>query len=362
MIYFIADAGFSGGPIQLLHLLENLDKRKYSAVLISPKGFLSEKAEKLGFKWVKFDYNKGLFPVRLRKFSKILKECLTGQDILHCMGVKAGHFSRMANKKLQLPLIYTEHNWTKDYKLNQNWRAPFQLRMMKNLNKYTTYTVCVSEAVQDFLISKKITTEEESGVIYNGVVFGKIQRRKKYDPVVIGTIAALHKRKGIVYLLEAVSKLKKKSQHKIILKIIGSGPEEGFLKQHSVDLEINFDIQWLAEREDLSDFWSSINIYVQPSLDESFGMAVVEAMGYKIPVISTTAGALPEIVGESGLLVEPANSDEIVKAIENVINNVTIREENVEAAYKIVKKKFSVKRMVDEYDHLYTHFFTQYYR
>ena len=185
------------------------------------------------------------------------------------------------------------------------------------------------------------------------VNFKKVKKRTNLKPVVIGTIASLHKRKGLIFLFEALSKLKKKGENKIILKIVGKGPEEVFLKQHSVDLGTNFDIQWLGVREDLTDFWSNINIYIQPSLDESFGMAVGEAMGYKIPVIATTAGALPEIVGDSGLLVEPGNSENLVRAIENVINNKTIREENVQKAYERASKEFTVKRMVRNYTDLY---------
>jgi len=351
IIFLIADSDFTGGPIQMLHLIENLDKRQFSFVVIAPSGFLIKKLKAGGIKSIEFDFKKRLFGVR--KLNKIIKENLTNRDIIHCQGVKAGHFGRLANKKFKLPLIYTEHNWTKDYKLPQNWRAFFQLKMMKSMNKYTSHTVCVSQAVQNFLISKRIVTADDSSVIYNGVKFRDIKKREDEDPIVLGVIASLHKRKGLIYLFEAMSKLKNVRDKKIILKIVGAGPQEGFLKQHSVDLGINFDIQWLGVREDLTDFWSNINIYVQPSLDESFGMAVAEAMGYKIPVISTTAGALPEVVGDTGLLVEPGNSEELVKAIQNVINNKTIREENIERAYKKVKHYFSVDNMVAEYERLY---------
>lgn len=349
----IADAGFSGGPMQMLHLLENLDQKNFELIVIAPEGYISEKLKSNGIKYINFDYKKQKFLTN--RVTKLIKQELKNRAILHCHGVQAGHFGKKANKKLKLPLVYTEHNWTKDYKLPQQWRAPMQLRMMKNLSKYTTFTVCVSHAVQEFLVKKKIVTYENSGVIYNGVDFKKMKKRNEMKPIVIGTIASLHKRKGLVYLFEAMAKIKKQGKYKMIAKIAGAGPEEVFLKQHSVDLGINFDIQWLGVREDLTDFWSNINIYVQPSLDESFGMAVAEAMGYEIPVIATTAGALPEIVQDAGLLVEPANSEQLVKAIENVINNKTIRQENIKKAYSIAVHNYAIKHMVGEYADLYNH-------
>ena len=142
LIHLIADSGFSGGPIQLLRLIENLDK---------------------SYKLLEFNYKKGLFVSR--KIRNIIQSEINPRTIIHCHGVQAGYFGRTANKKFRIPLVYTEHNWTKDYKLPQNWRAPIQLRMMKRLSKYTTFTVCVSRAVQEFLLRKKIVNLENSGVI-----------------------------------------------------------------------------------------------------------------------------------------------------------------------------------------------------
>lgn len=353
IIFSIADAGFTGGPIQLLHLLENLDKKKYEFVVISPIGQLSKRLKKLGIKHYNYDFTRGLF--QLRKLRKIIdaETKIKKRTLLHAQGVKAGAFTKRANKKLNLPLIYTEHNWTQDYKLPQNWRRGYQLSNLRKLSRYTSWTVGVSNAVRDFLLFMRITTEDSSSVIYNGVKFKELQKRQNWSPVVVGTIASLHKRKGLVFLLEAIAKFSETNSEKIILKIIGEGPEKLFLKQHAVDLGINFSIQWLGEREDLAEFWSGINIYAQPSLDESFGMATAEAMGYEIPVVATTAGALPEIVEDGGLLVEPGNSEELAKAIENIVNNKGIREENVKAAKERVQKVFAVERMAKEYEKLY---------
>ncbi len=351
IIYMIADAGFSGGPIQLYHLVSSIDLNVYEPIVIAPEGNLKEKLVKLKVPYYDFTFQRGLR--NWLKFQAIIKPLLQDSVIIHCHGVRAGYFGRRLNKKLRLPLVYTEHNWTKDYTLSQNWRRYYQLRELKKLNKYTTHTVAVSKAVRDFLVEKHIVDKENVSVIYNGVDFKSIKRRTEFSPVVLGTIASLHKRKGLVYLFETLAKLKKHHNDKFILKIVGGGPQEAYLKQHSVALGINFDVQWLGEIQDLEEFWSSINIYVQPSLDESFGMAVAEAMGYKIPVVATTAGALPEIVGDAGLLVRPTDTDQLAKAIENIVHNHTIRTDNVEKAYKQVRKNFTIDKMAEKYQKLY---------
>ncbi len=352
IIHLIADSGLTGAPIQLFNLLQNIDRKKYELLVVCPQGQLQQKLDTINVEYKTFEFNRSLFASR--KLHKIIKPYIADQTIIHCQGVKAGYFGRGINKRLKLPLIYTEHNWTKDYTLPQNWRRIYQLKKLAHLDKYTTHTVAVSEAVRDFLVSQKITPRDKVSVIYNGVDFKKITKREDEDTIVIGTIGSFHKRKGFVYLLEAFAELKKHEKKKLLLKIIGKGPLSNFLKQHSVDLGINFDISWQEDVEDLTDFWEGINLYVQPSLDESFGMAVAEAMGYKIPVVATTAGALSEVVEDGGLLVEPANYSELADAIHNVIHNKLIREENVELAYKRVRENYTIKRMVENYETLYS--------
>ncbi len=357
IIFLIADSSLTGAPVQLLNLVKNLDKRYYELMVICPKGFLTQELKELNIHYKIFNFKKGLF--QIKRLEKIIYKELKNRTILHAQGVTAGHFAKLANKSLKQYLIYTEHNWTNNYHLKSKFREILQLFLLKKLSRHVNKTVCVSGAVQQFLIKKKIVTEENSIIIYNGVNFPKRRKNLKYDHITIGSIASLEHRKGVIFLLEAIYRLKqdKNFNKKIIVKIIGKGNDESFLKQHAVDLGINFDIQWLGVTKDLSSFFSSINIYIQPSLDESFGMAVAEAMGAGIPVIASRVGGLPEVVGEYGILVEPRSSKALKNAILNVVNNKVKREENIKNGVKYVKTHFDVKGMAKNYADLYRSFY-----
>jgi glycosyltransferase involved in cell wall biosynthesis len=66
--------------------------------------------------------------------------------------------------------------------------------------------------------------------------------------------------------------------------------------------------------------YEGARLLVQPSFEEGFGMPVLEAMTIGVPVIASRAGALPEVVGDAGLLIDPRDADALAAAIERVID------------------------------------------
>jgi glycosyltransferase involved in cell wall biosynthesis len=78
--------------------------------------------------------------------------------------------------------------------------------------------------------------------------------------------------------------------------------------------------------------------YVQPSITEGFGLPVLEAMDMNIPVASSTGGAMPEVVGDAGVLFDPTNTQEMAGAILRIIDDKKMREGIVAAGKKQVKE------------------------
>jgi glycosyltransferase involved in cell wall biosynthesis len=78
-----------------------------------------------------------------------------------------------------------------------------------------------------------------------------------------------------------------------------------------------------AERRAL---FSSASVFVMPSLDEGFGMPVLEAMTVGVPVVVSNRGALPEVVGDAGLLVDPTDVAQLASAIARIVTDRTLAE------------------------------------
>src|SRR5687767_8852427 len=69
---------------------------------------------------------------------------------------------------------------------------------------------------------------------------------------------------------------------------------------------------------------------VLPSLEEGFGMTVVEAMQAGVPVVASARGALPEVVGDAGLIVDPTSAEAIATAIERLLDSPDERRRRAE--------------------------------
>jgi glycosyltransferase involved in cell wall biosynthesis len=90
------------------------------------------------------------------------------------------------------------------------------------------------------------------------------------------------------------------------------------------------------QRACMPEFWNSVDIAVNPSLTESFGLVALEAMACGVPVIATTAGGLKEIVvdGETGLLVRPGDSRSLAEALLALLTNEPLRLRLAEGAWR----------------------------
>ncbi len=127
--------------------------------------------------------------------------------------------------------------------------------------------------------------------------------------------------KGLKYLLEAVAALR--SRREIQLVIVGKQMKNGYTEGLVNNLGIADCVTHVGhiDTAELVRQYLMSTIAVVPSIYEGFGLPAAEAMCCGTPVISTTAGALPEIVGDTGILVPPADTNALIEAIASLLDN-----------------------------------------
>ena len=179
-------------------------------------------------------------------------------------------------------------------------------------------------------------------------------RRAGRASQVIGTAARLVPLKGIAHLIRAMTLLR--SQFPAVrLEIAGAGPEESALKLEARKLGLDECITFLGWQSDMASLFAKWDVFVLPSLEEGFGIALVEAMAAGLPVIATTVGGIPEIVehGKTGLLVAPGDPHALAEQIEILLKDAAERKRLGLAGWARVRQDFSQESMVSAVEAIY---------
>ncbi|MHB8380500.1 MAG: glycosyltransferase family 4 protein [Acidimicrobiales bacterium] len=135
--------------------------------------------------------------------------------------------------------------------------------------------------------------------------------------------------KGLVPLLEAIAKLR--VERDIDLIVIGQPQPKGRVAMALERLGLTSIVTTISgvSDDELARLYGEAEVAIVPSLYEGFSLPAIEAMSCGVPVVATTGGALPEVVGtsgETGLLVEPNNPEALVAAIGQLLDDAELRE------------------------------------
>lgn len=103
---------------------------------------------------------------------------------------------------------------------------------------------------------------------------------------------------------------------------------------------------------DLVEIYNAATIFIMPSLYEGFGLPVVEAMSCGCPVLSSHAGSLKEVVGDSAYIVDPNNEDDIVKGLKKMFESSALQDDFRTKGFEQAKK-FSWKKTAEDTIHVY---------
>jgi len=186
----------------------------------------------------------------------------------------------------------------------------------------------------------------------------KINSLFKADDLVIGTIKTLEKNYGVNFLIEAFALVKKKFSNKPLkLLIAGKGTQRNFLEDMVKKLGLENDTIFAGyiDHNNVQDYHNMLDIYVAMSLEESFGVAVLEASACGKPVIVSNVGGLPEVVEDrkTGFIVEKGNSKALADSLSKLIDEPELAASMGNEGRKKVIKEYdwneSVNKMISIY-------------
>ena len=307
------------------------------------------------FEWL--SVNSGGFPEPYtfgKRIKKILKQNLNKYDVIHDNQSLAYELLFFQKKK---PLVTTIHHPISldlSYQL-QSTNDIFLKLLMRRWHSFLVMQKFVAKRLKKIVVPSNSSMEdikEEFHVdknkmerVMNGIdlnVFYPDSKIQKIPFRLVTVASADVPLKGLDYLLNALSDLAEVYSD-ISLSIIGEqkkgGHTERLIKKLNLEKRVNFFSN--LTQEDLRKTYCEAELAIIPSLYEGFGFAAIEAMACGVPLISSSGGALPEVIKDTGIIIPPKNVKEIYNSVDHLFSSPHIAKELAEKGLQRANSKFS---------------------
>lgn len=371
VLFVITKSNFGGAQHYVYSLATALPHERFEVVVaLGGQGLLTHKLRTAGVRIVELrSLERNVNPLRdVTSFFTLWKIFRDEQpDVVHLNSAKASGLGALAARLAGVPhIIFAAHGWAfnEERSLAQKLVIKFFSWLIIML---AHKTIAVSKAVKNDtkkwpFVHKKIT------VIKNGVAEPKFFTKEESllklfaqkniplpsNAFIVGTIAELHHNKGLVYAIEAFSKISVKYPD-AYYAILGGGEEEADLTTLIESLGLHGRVFLLGFTEDAARFLPAFDIFLLSSITEGLALVILEAGLAELPVIATSVGGIPEVIEDqkTGLLVPSRNADALANAIDKLITSPTLRTSLGASLHEKVLHDFSLGYMVSETIKLY---------
>lgn len=216
----------------------------------------------------------------------------------------------------------------------------FARQYLKLSLKFSKKIAAVSEFTKSEIIKEFHINPDKVSVLYNSVNIcfhrnvlsekkKQIEELKKKYGYFIFSVSNYKPHKNIKKLVEAFEIIKKNSDLNLVL----AGPEniwkknlQKYIQEKNYDFDGRLFFSAPKDNEDLSVYYAAAEMLCHPSLFEGFGLPIVEAQSCGCPVVSSPAASLAEIIGDSGIIINPDSAQDIAEKICGLYNNKIVRD------------------------------------
>jgi sugar transferase (PEP-CTERM/EpsH1 system associated) len=262
-------------------------------------------------------------------------------------------------------IVHSEHG--RD--LHTMGPQPRRRRVFRKLSyAFADQVFCVSQELREFYCEQLGMKPDRFDVIPNGVDVKQLSPNPQTradlraklavapNTIVVGTVGRLDPVKDHITLLRAADLAIKKGVD-LRLVIVGEGPQRAALENHLFRTpHLARKTVLTGESKNVADWLNSFDIFVLPSVSEGMSNTLLEAMAVGIAPIATAVGGNREVVEHerSGLLVPPGNAEKISDFIVQLAAAPEWRDALGRNARERIETRFSIERMVNRYDEMYT--------
>jgi glycosyltransferase involved in cell wall biosynthesis len=233
--------------------------------------------------------------------------------------------------------LATQHFLEPDHRSRSGPRGALHRQAHRWTNRRTHHFIAISEAARRRMLARKDAPENRISVIPHGIsvpdgsnLRSPLSLRSEWgvavDTPVVACIARLQPEKDVGSLVAAMARVLKQAPETVCV-IAGDGPLRPALQNEIDRLRLGANVRLLGYQSDALSVMRAADMVVLPSLSESFGLVLVEAMALARPVIATRVGGPQEVVAEheTGLLAPPGDPQALGEAILALMGDSALR-------------------------------------
>jgi glycosyltransferase involved in cell wall biosynthesis len=289
-------------------------------------------------------------------------------QIVHTNLAKAGMVGRLAAWLAGVPVIlHTYHGH-----VFAGYFGPVKTKIYIFIERFmarlSSRIVVVSNMIKKEICSVyKITTEKKTSVIPLGFELEKMESLNKYrgnfrkkfsipiNAPIIGIVGRITGIKNHQLFLE-IANLFLKNNDKIHFLVIGDGELREEIELNVKDLGITRNVHFAGWITETAMMYADLDIMLQTSKNEGTPVTVIEAMYYKIPVVTSNVGGLSDLIedGVTGFLVNSLNAEDYIPHIRKLLGSDGERQKIGNTAHHFILEQFNVNRLIADMTKLYT--------
>lgn len=366
IVHILQSAG--GVAEYLKDFLNNINSISYENMVIASNDYrekeeIIHKAEKIFFLEMvrEIAVKKDLKAVK--EIRKILKK--EKPDIVYLHSSKAGALGRIAllfNRKIKI--IYNAHGWYFNADIGKK-KVLYQI-IEKILAYRANKIIAISKSEYDSALEKHITSKNKLILIENGIDIEKYKDYEKYresmrkqykiekDATVVGIVGRISEQKDPLTTIRAAAKIINENR-KIYFMFVGNGNLEEKVRQYAKEQKISDNIIITGWVNNVKSYISTFDIALLPSKWEGFGLAILEYMICKKPIITTKVGGIADILNkeDSAFFIQKEEDNKIVNHINYIINHDKDILKLVEKNYQDCCKRFSIQHLVYSHEQVF---------
>jgi len=279
-------------------------------------------------------------------------------DVLHIhdsSALSAAIIAKMLVNK-NIKLIYSR-------KRNNPIKNNF-FKKLKYNNKYINKIVSVSKAVEKIFHDINLPADKLL-TIYDAIDVQKFENKTKTgfllnelnlgsEKIIVGNISSLSKQKDLVTFIKT-AELVCENNEAVHFVILGKGAEETMLKELVEEKKLTDKIHFLGFKPNVADYLKEFDLLLMSSITEGLPLTIYEAFASRIPIVSTKAGGIPEVIidGENGFLSEIGDEKTLAEKCLQLLDNNELANKFKEKSFTIVKERFDLINLEKNYLNFY---------